>query len=58
MKLLEKNKEFFRIDNRAIKFINPQNANYAILGGGIISKLLFDNYHPISIFEYINELLN
>ncbi|WP_147293582.1 hypothetical protein [Chryseobacterium indoltheticum] len=61
-KLLEENKEnaknFFAIDNRAIKFVNPKNGNYVILGGGIISKLLFDNYHPISIFEYINELLN
>ncbi len=61
MKLIEEDKEnaknIFMIENKAIKFINPKNGNYVILGGGIISKLLFDNVHPISIFEYINKTL-
>jgi hypothetical protein len=60
MRLKEKEKSLgkiiFTIDNCAFEL--SKNENSMILGGGLISKMLYDNIDPISIFGFINQMLD
>lgn len=45
----EKMKVMFVVNKRAIRLTNPENNKSMIVGGGIISKILFDSIYPTNI---------
>jgi hypothetical protein len=57
LKQREKMKVMFIIKKRAIKITNPENKKSMIVGGGIISKILFDSIYPSNIAVTLIETL-
>ncbi|WP_431244397.1 hypothetical protein ACQ9BO_08815 [Flavobacterium sp. P21] len=49
LKQREKMKVMFIINKRAIRLTNPENKKTMIVGGGIISKILYDSIYPSNI---------
>ena len=58
LKQREKIKVMFIINKRAIQIINPENKRTMIVGGGIISKILFDSIYPSNIAITLMETLS
>lgn len=54
----EKMKVIFIINKRAIQITNPQNKKSMIVGGGIISKILFDSIYPSNLAVTLLETLS
>lgn len=62
MKLKEMDKlnsrNIFEIDNQAFELTDIQSGNSMILGGGIISKLIYDNISPLTIYLDLKDILS
>lgn len=54
----EKMKVIFIINKRSIQITNPQNKKSMIVGGGIISKILFDSIYPSNLAVTLLETLS
>ena len=57
LKQREKMKVMFLINKRAIQLVNPKSKKSMIVGGGIISKILFDSIYPSNIAITLLETL-
>nr|WP_294898884.1 hypothetical protein [uncultured Pedobacter sp.] len=55
LKQREKMKVMFIFNKRAIKLTNPKNKESMIVGGGIISKILYDSIYPSNIAIHLLE---
>ena len=51
-------KNIFEIDCHAFELTDIETNNSMILGGGIISKLIYDNISPLTIYMDLKEMLN
>jgi uncharacterized metal-binding protein len=49
-------KNIFEINNQAFELTDEETGNSIILGGGIISKLLYDNISPMTIYMDLKEM--
>lgn len=62
MKLKELDKEnaknIFELDHQAFQLTDLETGNSMILGGGIISKLLYDNISPLTIYLDLKDSLS
>lgn len=58
LKQQEKMKVIFTINKRAIQITNPENKKSMVVGGGIISKILFDSIYPSNIATTLLETLS
>lgn len=51
-------KNIFEINKQAFELIDEETSNSMILGGGIISKLIYDNISPLTIYMDLKEMFN
>lgn len=51
-------KNIFEIDNQAFELTDIETKNSMILGGGIISKLIYDNISPLTIYLDLKDVLS
>lgn len=58
LKQQEKMKVIFTINKRAFQITNPENKKTMVVGGGIISKILFDSIYPSNIATTLLETLS
>lgn len=62
MKLKESDKlnskNIFEINNQAFELTDIESGNSLILGGGIVSKLVYDNISPLTIYLNLKDILS
>ncbi|GEP52801.1 hypothetical protein FNO01nite_34730 [Flavobacterium noncentrifugens] len=58
LKQKEKMKVIFTVNKRAIQITNPENDKSMLVGGGIISKILYDSIYPSNIATTLLETLS
>jgi hypothetical protein len=51
-------KNIFEINKQAFELTDEETGNSMILGGGIISKLIYDNISPLTIYMDLKEMFN